>query len=115
MSEFVTPLADLGDKVTKLTTEIGMKAFANPDEAGGAAVDYLRIVGHLVYAYFWARMAKVALARIKADGDRVDPFYRNKLMVARFYFERLLPETASRIRSARSGVKNLMELPAESF
>ena len=115
MSEFITPLADLGDKVTKLTTEIGMKAFANQDEAGGAAVDYLRIVGHLVYAYFWARMAKVALARIKADGDRVDPFYRNKLTVARFYFERLLPETASRIRSARSGVKNLMELPAESF
>jgi hypothetical protein len=115
MSEFITPLADLGDKVTKLTTEIGMKAFANQDEAGGAAVDYLRVVGHLVYAYFWARMAKVALARIKADGDGVDPFYRNKLMVARFYFERLLPETVSRIRSARSGVKNLMELPAESF
>ena len=115
MSEFVTPLADLGDKVTKLTTEIGMKAFANQDEAGGAAVDYLRIVGHLVYAYFWARMAKVALARINADGDRVDPFYRDKLAVARCYFERLLPETASRIRSARSGVKNLMELPAESF
>jgi hypothetical protein len=115
MSEFVTPLADLGDKVTKLTTEIGMKAFANPDEVGGAAVAYLRIVGHLVYAYFWARMAKAALTRIKADGDNVDPFYRNKLMVARFYFERLLPETASCIRSARSGVKNLMELPAESF
>ena len=115
MSEFITPLADLGDKVTKLTTEIGMKAFANQDEAGGAAVDYLRVVGHLVYAYFWARMAKVALARIKADGDRVDPFYRNKLTVARFYFERLLPETASRIQSARSGVKNLMEMPAESF
>jgi alkylation response protein AidB-like acyl-CoA dehydrogenase len=115
MSEFVTPLSDLGDKVTKLTTEIGLKAFANQDEAGGAAVDYLRIVGHLVYAYFWARMAKVALARVKADGDRVDPFYHNKLAVARFYFERLLPETASRIRSARSGVKNLMELPAEAF
>ena len=115
MSEFVTPLADLGDKVTKLTTEIGMKALANGDEAGGAAVDYLRIIGHLVYAYFWARMAKVALARVKADGERVDPFYRNKLMVARFYFERLLPETAARIRSARSGVKNLMELPAEAF
>ncbi len=115
MNEFLTPLADLGDKVTKLTTEIGMKAFANQDEAGGAAVDYLRIIGHLVYAYFWARMAKVALARVKADGDNVDPFYRNKLAVARFYFERLLPETASRISTARSGVKNLMELPAESF
>src|ERR1700677_479598 len=30
MSEFITPLGDLGDKVTKLTMEIGMKAFQNP-------------------------------------------------------------------------------------
>ena len=59
---------------------------------------YLRVIGHLVYAYFWARMAKVALARVKADGDNVDQFYRDKLAVARFYFARLLPETASRIR-----------------
>src|SRR5664279_1891620 len=29
MSEFITPLADLGDKVTKLTMEIGMKAMQN--------------------------------------------------------------------------------------
>jgi hypothetical protein len=118
MNEFVTPLADIGDKVTKLTMELGMKAFANQDEAGAAAVDYLRVVGHLVYAYFWARMAKVALERIKADekaGKTVDPFYTNKLIVARFYFQRLLPETAYHIRSARSGAKNLMELPVEAF
>ncbi|MGH6612169.1 MAG: acyl-CoA dehydrogenase C-terminal domain-containing protein [Burkholderiaceae bacterium] len=115
MSEFVTPLADLGDKVVKLTTEIGMKAFANQDEAGAAAVDYLRIIGHLVYAYFWAKMAKVALDRVKADGDNVDSFYRDKLAVARFYFQRLLPEVDSRIAAARSGVKNLMELPVEAF
>jgi hypothetical protein len=36
-------------------------------------------------------------------------------MVARFYFQRLLPETAYHIRSARSGARNLMELPAEAF
>ena len=40
-----------------------MKAFGNADEVGAAAVDYLRICGHLVFAYFWARMAKVALAK----------------------------------------------------
>jgi hypothetical protein len=44
MQEFVNPLADLGDKVTKLTTELGMKAFGNADEVGAAAVDYLRVV-----------------------------------------------------------------------
>jgi alkylation response protein AidB-like acyl-CoA dehydrogenase len=115
MSEFITPLADIGDKVQKLTMELGMKAMANRDEVGAAAVPYLRTVGHLVYAYFWARMAKVALDRVKADGDDVDPFYRHKLMVARFYFQRLLPETATLIRSARAGAGSLMEMPAEAF
>jgi hypothetical protein len=115
MNEFITPLADLGDKVTKLTTEVGMKAFANQDEAGAAATDYLRVIGHLVLAYFWAKMARVALTRIKADGDRVDPFYTAKLATARFYFQRLLPETAWRIRAARAGASAVMELPAEMF
>jgi hypothetical protein len=58
MQEFVNPLADIGDKVQKLTMEIGMKAMGNPDEVGAAAVPYLRVVGHLVFSYFWARMAK---------------------------------------------------------
>ncbi len=115
MSEFVTPLADIGDKVTKLTMELGMKAFGNQDEAGAAAVDYLRVAGHLVFAYFWARMARIALDRIKADGEKVDPFYTAKLATARFYFQRLLPETAFHIRAARSGARNVMELEAELF
>jgi hypothetical protein len=112
MNEFVTPLADLGDKVQKLTMEIGMKAMGNPEEVGAAAVSYLRVIGHLVFAYFWARMARVALDHA---GPGADPFYRAKLATARFYFQRLLPETAYHIRAARSGAKNLMELEAELF
>jgi alkylation response protein AidB-like acyl-CoA dehydrogenase len=115
MSEFVTPLAELGDKVTKLTMELGMKAFGSADEAGAAAVDYLRVIGHLVHAYFWARMAKVALAKVEADGHAVEPFYIAKLATARFYFAKLLPETASLIRSARAGAKTLMDLDAALF
>ncbi len=111
MQEFVNPLAELGDKVTKLTTELGMKAFANADEVGGAAVDYLRICGHLVFAYFWARMAKVALAK----KDSGDPFYTAKLHTARFYFAKLLPETAGLIRTARSGVAPLMAMDEALF
>jgi butyryl-CoA dehydrogenase len=111
MSEFITPLADLAGKVTKLTMEIGMKAFQNPDEVGAAAVPYLRVAGHLVYAYFFAQMAKIALE--KQDGG--DTFYKAKLATARFYFGRLLPETAMLIRQARSGSANLMALDAELF
>jgi len=111
MQEFINPLAELGDKVTKLTTEIGMKAFRNPDEVGAAAVDYLRVVGHLTFAYFWARMAKVALAK-QGSGD---PFYKAKLATARFYFAKLLPETAALIRTARAGLPSLMEMDEALF
>jgi hypothetical protein len=111
MQEFVNPLADLGDKVTKLTTELGLKAFADADEVGAAAVDYLRVVGHLTFAYLWARMAKIALEK-QASGD---PFYTAKLATARFYFAKLLPETAGLIRSARAGVAPLMAMDEALF
>jgi alkylation response protein AidB-like acyl-CoA dehydrogenase len=111
MQEFVNPLADLGDKVTKLTNELGMKAFQNPDEVGAAAVDYLRVVGHLCFAYMFARMAKIALAK----KDSGDPFYAAKLATARFYFAKLLPETAALIRSARAGVAPLMAMEEAHF
>jgi len=111
MQEFINPLAELGEKLTKLTTELGMKAFGNQDEVGAAAVDYLRVAGHLVFAYFWARMAKVALEK-QGSGD---PFYKAKLATARFYFAKLLPETASLIRTARAGLKPLMEMEEALF
>jgi alkylation response protein AidB-like acyl-CoA dehydrogenase len=111
MSEFVTPLGELGDKVGKLTMEIGMKAFQNQDEVGAAAVPYLRVVGHMVYSYFFAQMAKIALAK----QDSGDNFYKAKLATARFYFARLYPETAMLIRQARSGAANLTSLEADLF
>ncbi|WP_228894611.1 acyl-CoA dehydrogenase C-terminal domain-containing protein [Pseudoduganella aquatica] len=111
MSEFVTPLGDLGEKVGKLTMEIGMKAFQNQDEVGAAAVPYLRVVGHMVYSYFFAQMAKIALEK----QDSGDNFYKAKLATARFYFARLQPETATLIRQARSGAASLMALDADLF
>jgi hypothetical protein len=111
MKEFISPLVALGDQVTKLSMEIGMKAFGNPDEVGAAAVDYLRVLGHLVYAYFWARAARIALDHA-ADND---PFYQAKLATARFYFARLLPETAFHIAAAKSGVDVLTALDAAAF
>jgi alkylation response protein AidB-like acyl-CoA dehydrogenase len=111
MSEFITPLGDIGDKVGKLTMEIGMKAFQNQDEVGAAAVPYLRVAGHMVFAYFFARMAKIALEK----QDSGDSFYKAKLATARFYFARLLPETAMLIRQARSGSASLMAMETDLF
>ena len=111
MQEFVNPLAELGDKLTKLTTELGMKAMRDADEVGAAATDYLRVCGHLVFAYFWARMAKIALAK-QGKGDA---FYDAKLLTARFYFAKLLPETAGLMRTVRSGAAPLLAMDEALF
>ena len=96
--------------MSKFTTEIGFKALQNADEVGAAAVDYLRVAGHLVFGYFFARMAQVALRQIAAGSS--DPFYSAKLQTARFYFAKLFPVTAMLMRTARSGAKVLLDTEA---
>ncbi|WP_300709735.1 acyl-CoA dehydrogenase C-terminal domain-containing protein [Limnohabitans sp.] len=115
MGEFIQPLADLGQKLTQLTGEVGMKAMSNADEVGAAAVDYLRVVGHLVMGYFWARSAQIALQKLaeaEEEAQRPDPFYQAKLQTARFYFTRLMPETSSLMRRIRAGSEVLMDTDA---
>ena len=110
MKEFITPVTTLGEQMTQFTMEIGMKGMQNPDEVGAAAVDYLRVAGHMVFGYFWARMAQVALREIAAGNK--DPFYQAKLQTARFYFAKLLPETATLMQTARAGSAPLMDTEA---
>ena len=110
MAEFINPLAMLGEQMTKFTTELGFKGLQNPDEVGAAAVDYLRVAGHFVFGYLFARMAQVALREI-ANGN-TDPFYVAKLQTARFYFAKLFPETVTLMRTARAGSKVLMDTDA---
>ena len=110
MSEFITPIAMLGEQMTKFTTEIGFKGMQNPDDVGAASVDYLRVAGHLVFGYLFARMAQVALREVAAGN--ADPFYLGKLQTARFYFAKLFPETLTLMKTARAGSQSLMDTDA---
>lgn len=114
MAEFVGPLAKLLEATSALTGEIGVRARENPDEVGAASVPYLRVVGHLCFGWMWARMARVALDHLDAEGQG-DGFYRAKLATARFYFAKLLPETAAHVRAIKAGSEPLMALDAELF
>lgn len=109
MREFLAPLEATGTLVMECSLQVGARAFENRDEVGAAAVDYLRLFSHYVYAYLWARMAQVSLGR--AD----DPFYAAKLVTARFYVQRLLPETRMLAARIQAGGKNLFEMDAEQF
>jgi alkylation response protein AidB-like acyl-CoA dehydrogenase len=110
MAEFTKPLVLLRKRVDELTSILAGRAKKDPEEMGAAAVDYLRLAGHLVFAYFWARMAEIALKK-----QAEEPFYKAKLATARFYFGRLIHETEALVPSASSGAANLLTLEADLF
>jgi len=113
MAEFVRPLAALNKEWGDVTMRIGMKAMANPDEAGAAAVDYMMFSGYVTMAYLWAWMAKVSQDKLAAgEGDAA--FYRAKVQTAQFYFKKILPRTKSHVEIIDAGLESLNMAP-EAF
>ena len=113
LAPFVTGLKDAKDKLQDATMWLMQNGLANPDNAGAASTDYLHLFGLTSLAYMWAKLAKAANAKIAA-GD-ADPFYANKLIVGRYYLERILPDAASHVVKLKTGAELMMALPADAF
>jgi acyl-CoA dehydrogenase len=110
------PLADpLGSAVGDLqqaTMWFMQNAFGKPDNAGAGATDYMHLFGLVTLGYMWCRIAAAAKAKRAADSSgRMEA----KLATARFFMERMLPETATRLARIRAGAAAVMELPPEAF
>ncbi len=89
-------------------------AMANPDNAGAASTDYMHLFGLVAFGYMWAKMAKAAQAKLDAgDGDKA--YFEAKLVTARFYMERIMPETQLRLARIQTGADTLMTLPEDAF
>ncbi|MCX8996006.1 acyl-CoA dehydrogenase C-terminal domain-containing protein [Rhizobiaceae bacterium BDR2-2] len=89
-------------------------AMAKPDNAGAGSTDYMHLFGLVVLGYMWAKMAKAAEDALAA-GDPRKEFLEAKLVTARFYMERIMPETALRKARIEAGADSLMALPADAF
>ncbi len=87
-------------------------AMQKPDNAGAASTDYMHLFGLVALGYMWGRMAGVAQDRLAGEDAA---FYERKLVTARFFMERVMPETAAHLARISSGADAMMELPAEAF
>lgn len=96
------------------TAHIAQKGMADPEEAGAAATEYLRLFGLVALGFMWVRMAEVAGGKLfAAKGDAA--FYKGKLATAQFFMERLLPQTASLYLAIKSGKGAMMALDEAGF
>ncbi len=116
-----TATEDLAVRLEKATGELQAAAMwlmkhgmADPNQAGAAAYSFMTLMGIVVLGWMWLKMALASGAAIAAgDGDR--GFHEAKLVTARFFAERMLPDAGALRRKIEGGAESLMALPVEAF
>jgi alkylation response protein AidB-like acyl-CoA dehydrogenase len=89
----------------------GMK---DPNNAGAAAYPLMTMMGIVSLGWMWLKMARAAQAGLDAgEGDKA--FLEAKLVTARFFAERMLPDVGALRRKLESGAEAIMALPVEAF
>jgi butyryl-CoA dehydrogenase len=109
LEEFLAPLAAAHDLLEDATQLLRQRAAAHPEEIGAAANDYMRLFALNALAFLWTRTAKVALPNSN------DGFHRAKLATARFFMQRILPQTAALHAMITAGAASVMELDEAMF
>jgi hypothetical protein len=89
----------------------GMK---DPNNAGAGSVAYMHIMGLVAIGLMWLRMA-VAADKALHEGKSDTDYMNAKLVTARFYAERMLPDTQSLRRKLEAGAETVMALPVDAF
>ena len=114
LADFVSTLQALVSEWQDLAAQIGAKAVGNPDEVGGASVDFLMYSGYVCLAYFWTLSAAAALEKAEQDLEP-DSFYSSKVKTADFYFKHILVRTQTHSSAIKNGVASLMAFNDAEF
>ena len=86
----------------------------NPDQVGAGAHPYMHLMGIVALGLMWLRMAEVAHEALAA-GDADTAFLEAKLVTARYFADRVMPEAGALRRKIEGGSEAMMALPPEMF
>ena len=103
MKPFVAGVKRGTEALQGATLWLAANGLKNPNDAGAGAADYLRLMGITMLALMWGKMAKVSLGKD-------DPLHKDKLMCARYWMERMVPECPMLLERIQAGSATIMEL-----
>ena len=118
MKPIVEPLDVSLGHLQQATMWFMNNAMKNPDNAGAGATDYMHMFGLVALGLMWGRIVLAVnekLAKGDAGGALDAQALRNKLIVARFFGEKMLPETAAQLKRIEAGAGSVMEMAMEGF
>ncbi len=115
MQPFTKPLRDGVKKLEAATMWLMQNGMQNPNNAGAASTDFMHLFGLVALGYMWGLMAEKSQEAL-AEGSASSPeFHENKLMTARYFMERIMPESAAHLARIESGCESMMSLGEEAF
>ena len=131
MKPIVEPLNVSLGHLQQATMWFMQNAMKNPDNAGAGATDYMHLFGLVALGYMWGRIVVSVNEKLKegdasggqgnadqgnAGGNALDAqALKNKLIVARFFAEKMLPETGAQLARISAGAGSVMEMEIEGF
>jgi alkylation response protein AidB-like acyl-CoA dehydrogenase len=86
----------------------------NPDNAGAGSTPYMHLMGIVSLGLMWLRMATAAQSALASGSGEAD-FMQAKLLTARFFAERIMPDTGALRRKLEAGAESMMAMPVEAF
>jgi alkylation response protein AidB-like acyl-CoA dehydrogenase len=114
-------LADYAGRLEKALGELQaatmwlmQNGLSNPDNAGAGSTPYMHIMGIVSLGLMWLRMAVAAQAALDGGSDDKE-FMEAKLLTARFFAERIMPDAGALRRKLEAGSEAMMAMPVEAF
>jgi len=114
MNIYLKPLGQSLAHLQQASMWFMQNAIAKPDNAGAGSYDYMHLFGLVALGYMWCRIAEAALVKLPQPNGSTAAL-KAKLVTARFFMDRMLPETATRLARIEAGAASMMELPDDAF
>ncbi|MBE1526209.1 hypothetical protein GGC65_000665 [Sphingopyxis sp. OAS728] len=114
LADFATRLEKANGELKAATMWFMQNGMANPNNVGAGAHHYMHIMGIVALGSMWLMMAEAAQKAL-AEGRGNKAFLEAKLVTARYFGERFLPDAGSLRRKIEAGSEAMMALTPEQF
>ena len=113
-ADFAAALEKATGELQQATVWFLQNGMKNPDNVGAGAHSYMHLMGIVAVGLMWLRMVTAA-NRLKAAGEGDAAFLDAKLVTARYFAERVMPEAGALRRKIEAGAEAMMALPPQMF
>ena len=113
---FAIALEEAAGELRAATMWFMANGMQDPNNVGAGAYSYMELMGIVAVGLMWLRMASAALElKAAGAGQFGAAFLDAKLVTARFFVERIIPQAGALRRQIEGGAESLMALPPEMF